>query len=44
VRSDDDEIDVEEEDNDYADLDEEVLNVLRGLTDNMTLELYHVFN
>jgi hypothetical protein len=31
VRSDDDEIDVEEEENDYADLDEEVLNVLLGL-------------
>jgi hypothetical protein len=31
VQSDDDEIDVEEEENDYADLDEEVLNVLLGL-------------
>jgi hypothetical protein len=38
VRSDDDEIDVEEEENDYADLDEEVLNVLLGLKNNMTLD------
>jgi hypothetical protein len=38
VLSDDDEIDAEEEENAYADLDEEVLNVLLGLTDNMTLD------
>jgi hypothetical protein len=38
MRSDDDEIDVEEEDNNYADLDEEVLNVLLGLKNNMTLD------
>jgi hypothetical protein len=31
-------MDVEEEENCYADLDEEVLNVLIGLTDNMTLD------
>jgi hypothetical protein len=38
VRSDDDEKDVEEEENDYADLDEEVLNVMLGLKNNMTLD------
>jgi hypothetical protein len=38
VRSDDDEIDVEEEENDYADLDEEVLNLLLGLKNNMPLD------
>jgi hypothetical protein len=38
VRSDDNEIDVKEEENDYADLDEEVLNVLLGLKHNMTLD------
>jgi hypothetical protein len=38
VRSDDNEIDVEEEENEYADLDEEVLNVLLGVKNNMTLD------
>jgi hypothetical protein len=38
VRSDDEEIDAEEEENNYADLDEEVLNVLLGLKNNMTLD------
>jgi hypothetical protein len=34
---------VEEMENDYADLDEEVLNVLLGLADNLSLD-YHVFS
>jgi hypothetical protein len=31
-------MDVKEEENHYADLDEEVLNVLLGLTDNIALD------